>query len=152
MLTNRVRSQWTERPKVTLKCDPLLGVTQQHMREECDINRIVKHFTQTGQLDHVQTRPPQYGNASEMSFHEAMINSVQATQNFEQMDQKIQDHYKNDVSLYLDAISDPSHEDELRELGLIPPLPIKEETKEPEQAHTPPSVPAEQSEVEATKV
>lgn len=118
------------------------SVTQQHFKEECDINRIVKRFADTGILDHVQAATPAYGYASSQSFTEAMQIVAKAQQEFEQLPSKIRAHFKNDPVLFLDAMQDPESRPELEKLGLIAPLEI--ETPEPAPPPDDPAQPISQ--------
>jgi len=47
------------------------GMTRQSFKDECDVNNIVKTFTQTGMINHIPRTQPQYGDAPEIDFFEA---------------------------------------------------------------------------------
>jgi len=47
------------------------SLTRQSFKAECDVNNIVKTFTQTGMINHIPRTQPQYGDAPEMDFFEA---------------------------------------------------------------------------------
>ncbi|AXL15292.1 internal scaffolding protein [Microviridae sp.] len=47
------------------------SLTKQGFAESCDRNAIIERFTQTGQLPHVNTGAPQYGEAPDMGSFEA---------------------------------------------------------------------------------
>lgn len=46
-------------------------LTRDSFAEECDINRIVDQYARTGMVNHLPRVEPQYGEAPDMSFHEA---------------------------------------------------------------------------------
>lgn len=66
------------KPRKTVKKRPFAqdftgveSLTHQSFKDECDVNNVIKRFTRTGQLTHVNQRPAQYGDAPEQSFFEA---------------------------------------------------------------------------------
>lgn len=109
------------RKRVQLECDHTKGQTQQHFKDEVNINNIVKRFEQTGLLEHTNNAQPQYGEATGQTFTEAMFMVREAEENFMQLPSEIRREFGNDVSTYLDAIGDPSKMPMLAELGLIDP-------------------------------
>ncbi len=99
------------------------GKTKQSFKDECDVNRIVSRFAETGLITHAHGREPQYGFASAQSFTEAAYIVAESNQIFEALPSETRAHFKNSVIDYLDAVEDPERQAELAELGLIPPLP-----------------------------
>jgi len=49
------------------------SLTRQSFKDECDVNQIVKRYTETGMINHIPRTPPQYGDAPEGDFLEAAI-------------------------------------------------------------------------------
>jgi len=49
------------------------SLTRQSFRDECDVNQIVKRYTETGMINHIPRTTPQYGDAPEGDFLEAAI-------------------------------------------------------------------------------
>lgn len=45
---------------------PVDSLTQQHFKQECDVNYIVKRYVQTGELEHVSENPPHYGDVADL--------------------------------------------------------------------------------------
>lgn len=118
----RVRNEYSPRLRVTLDCkEP--GKTQQHFKDECDINRIVSHFQETGQINHLRASQPEYGFASSQSFTEAMYIVAQAEQEFAALPSAIRSHFSNNPAEFLDAAHDETRRPEFVELGLLEPLP-----------------------------
>lgn len=105
------------RQSISFKNEP--NITQQHMKAECDVNQIVKRFTDTGIITHVSDRAPQYGVATGQSFTEAMYAVKAVEEEFNRLPAEIRSHFKNDPSLYLDAASDPAEQQFLQDSGLI---------------------------------
>ncbi len=106
-----------ERRKVTLKCtgDP---ITQQHMKDSCDVNLIVKRYTTPEEFEKMNFGQ-EYGYAPSESFTQAMQLVAETEQTFAQFPSAIRKHFQNKASNYLDASQDPSRIDEFLELGLI---------------------------------
>lgn len=48
------------------------SLTRGSFKDECDVNNIVRRYAQTGMVNHVPRGTPQYGDAPEMDFAEAM--------------------------------------------------------------------------------
>jgi len=59
------------RPHAKVFTQPSL--TKQSFRDECDVNLIVKRYTETGMINHIPRTNPQYGDAPEGDFLEAAI-------------------------------------------------------------------------------
>ena len=49
------------------------SLTRQSFKDECDVNQIVKRYTETGMINHIPRSTPQYGDAPEGDFLEAAI-------------------------------------------------------------------------------
>jgi len=49
------------------------SLTRQSFKDECDVNQIVKRYTETGMVNHIPRTTPQYGDAPEGDFLEAAI-------------------------------------------------------------------------------
>lgn len=99
------------------------GLTQQHFKKECDINRIVKRFTDTGVVEHVARHPGRYANVPAQSFTDAMFLVASMRSEFEGLPSKIRSHFDNDVAKFLEATQDPDRQSELVEIGLYEPQP-----------------------------
>ncbi len=108
------------RRKITIKCDPELGKTQQHYKDECDINTIIRKYNDTGLLPMNMAGPPQYGYATSQTFTEALQTVALSTQEFMKLPSEIRTEFNNNPAEFLDALHDPSRRDELVKLGLIP--------------------------------
>lgn len=63
-------SATSHRPHSITFTEPTL--TRPSFKAECDVNNIVRRYAQTGMVNHVPRLSPQWGDAPEMDFHEAM--------------------------------------------------------------------------------
>lgn len=117
--------------------------TQQHFKDESDINNIVNRFKDTEIIDHLNSTPLNYGDASAQTFTEAMFTVTQATEEFMQLPSDVRKHFKNDVALFLDASTDPEQKAFFQEHGMLPADPDPSADKPPvEPVETPaPAVP-----------
>lgn len=114
--------------------DPSL--TKQEFTAECDINNIMRRFTQSGYDPStlpLTTRKPQYGDFSNMpqSYHEA-LNYVKDTERaFMTLDADLRARFENDPQQFLDFVSNPDNAEELVKLGLATAPNIEAQTLSP---------------------
>lgn len=119
-----------DRRKVTAPVhDPEIhgpSMVQQHFKEECDINRIILKFTETGFVSHQMPGLPTFGEAPATTFTEAMFIVSEAQETFNGLPAEIRDHFGNDPQAFLDAFNDESQKETLIELGLLESRPPPE--------------------------
>ena len=120
------------------------GRTVQTEKQSCDINLIVRDFTRTGFVNFVNRTPPQFGDAPNIDFHEAMNTIKQAEEDFGLLPAKIRKEFNNDPATFIDFMSNQDNLERARELGLAepayaPPAP----PASPQEAPTEPKVPTE---------
>lgn len=126
------------------------GRTQQHFKDECDVNRIVKRFSETGIAEHLANGNPQFAFCSSQSFTEAQFIVADMKSHFERLPSKTRAHFGNDPANFLEAHDDPERRQELFELGLAeaPPEPEPDPVEAPDP---PPAEPAPQATKSAEK-
>lgn len=101
-----------------LKC-PEQTLTQQHQKDEADINTIVRKFGLTGQLPQ-DLRVPQYGDFTGISDYQTALNAVmQANESFLQLPAKIREKFHNDPEQFVNFCLDEKNRKEAEELGLV---------------------------------
>lgn len=61
----------TTKRKHAIYFEPDSSLTHQSFKDECDVNNIVRAYTQTGMINHLPRTEPQYGDAPEIDFFEA---------------------------------------------------------------------------------
>lgn len=104
----------------------LPSMTKQSFKEECDINNIIKSFSQTGMITHISERAAQgqyLDLPDSVDFQDALSLVDQARTAFMSLPSKIRDRFDSDPEQFLAFIHDPKNEAEARELGLLNPLP-----------------------------
>jgi len=110
---------------VIINDDPSL--TQQHFKEECDVNNIINKFIKTGVMP-LGTRKPQYGDFSAVpDYQQAQDQLNQAKDAFSQMPSAIRKRFNNDPAELIKFVLDPKNREEAIKIGLIDtPEPKKE--------------------------
>lgn len=117
-----IRSRYS--PRVRVQFDFLEpSRTQQHFKDECDIDRILKKYSQTGFLVDplAPRRDPLFGDFSEsMSFMEAQTRIARVREAFDSLPSQIRDRFANDPYRLLAWCEDPDNAEEAVKLGLLP--------------------------------
>lgn len=119
----RVRGLWDER--VAKEYNVGVGEAKQSMKEECDINNIMRKYVKTGIVNHVAERSGEYGVAHSMSYLECMEVVRKANEMFAAVPAKIRKKFNNDPAAFVEFVSNKDNVDEMRKLGLARPVPGK---------------------------
>jgi len=94
-------------------------LAQQHAKDECDINTIVRRFGLTGELPS-NVRAPQYGDFTMATdYHTAMNAVIAANESFMQLPADIRTRFNNDAGAFVDFCSDENNRAEAEKLGLV---------------------------------
>lgn len=121
------------------------SMTQQHFRDEADINTIMSRYERTGMLvDPMQMRQvkPLFDDFSNIpDYQEAQNAIIEAEMLFDNLPSSIRKRFGNDPSQLLDFMSDPDNYDEAVKLGIVAKNP--EESSEPQPPA--PSVPVKET-------
>lgn len=108
-------SQMHARP--TLACGPTL--TQGEFKDECDINQIMRRYTQTGRLP-ITPVMAAYGDFSETGDYQTMLQQVlDAQAAFGELPSNIRERFNHDPGRLLMFLNDPMNLDEAVKLGLV---------------------------------
>ncbi|UDN67627.1 internal scaffolding protein [robinz microvirus RP_77] len=106
------------------KGKPYPSMTKQEFKDECDINNIIKAYSQSGQLNHIAANAAD-GRYEELpDNHELQdaINLVQAAEaTFMSLPAKLRDRFGNDPLRFVDFTSNPENLSEMHTLGLLRP-------------------------------
>lgn len=122
--------------------------TQQHGKQEADINTIVDRFLKTGLLPNVPV-PPTYQNFGEVFDFQSAMNTIKAaTDSFMALPANIRARFDNNPAKfvgYVDHCLETGDLDPLREMGLALPRTPPDLPKEgaPPKADTPAETPKE---------
>lgn len=106
---------------VVRRWDPTHLRTKQEMKDECDINLILKRFQKTRMVSHLAKGVPQFGDVSEVTdFRSAVERVGQAQRFFEGLPSNVRKEFGNDPVAFVDAFSDEASRPRLEALGLVP--------------------------------
>lgn len=125
------------------------SLTQQHFKDEADINNIMARYQKTGVLvDPLTqtTRKPMFDDFSELGdFRDHQQAVIDAQEMFMELPSRLRARFANDPAELLQWLSDPANKEEAIELGLFskPPAESPEMPLEPS-----PSVPVEKAETD----
>lgn len=98
------------------------GRTQQHFRDQCNINTIVDRAKKSGMVTHVNGKTPQYLDVSnQQSYHQAMDIVLRAEYYFNSLPAKIRERFLNDPEQLLNFIQNNENYEEAVRLGLVEP-------------------------------
>lgn len=94
------------------------SLTKQAMKDECDVNMILKRFTKTGMLTHIAKGQPIYADVSDVGSYREAVDRVRAAEDFfMRLPSKVRAYFDNSVERYLDEAGTLSPE-ELKNLGI----------------------------------
>lgn len=112
--------------------------TKQSMKDESDINMIMKKFIKTGVIDHSAKFGAEYGYATGLDFTTSMNIIAKGSSMFAELPAEVRARFNGDPAYFLDFVQDPANGDEMRKLGLREPeapgagLPASEAPEPPE--------------------
>lgn len=100
------------------------SMTKQEFVRECDINNIVKLYSQSGQITHISANAA--SGAFEdlpdpIDFQESIHIIMDAEKAFMALPAHVRDRFHQEPSQFLAFMADPANEKEARELGLLKP-------------------------------
>lgn len=116
------------------------SMTKQSFMAECDINNIIKAFSTTGQIAHINEKAAQgaYIDLPDaMEFQEALHLSMAAQASFDTLPSGIRARFENDPAQFLEFMADPRNGPEMVKLGLATERAQAPSTSENAQSPTP---------------
>lgn len=94
--------------------------TKQSMKEECDINGIMRRFERTGLITHNAQRESYFADVSEVPDFAAAVDVVRkAEEMFLSLPAKLRLQFDNDPAKYVNFCSDAANLEKMQELGLV---------------------------------
>lgn len=96
------------------------SMTEQHFKDECDINTIIAKYRQTGVMP-AGNRQPLFGDFAEFptDLQSSMKMYDEAQYRFLQLPSEIRKEFDNDPSKLLSWLQNPANHDKAVEYGLI---------------------------------
>jgi len=101
-----------------LRCEDATR-TQQHFKDETDINNILRQFNITGLLPQ-KTISPRYGDFTGISDYHGALNQVIAAENeFMTLPAYLRARFDNNPQELIEFLNNPENKDEAIKLGLV---------------------------------
>lgn len=101
----------------------LPSMTQQHFKDECDINNIIARYEATGLLtDPLQSsgRMYEFGDYSSVKDYQDSLNTIiEARAMFDDLPARVRERFNYDPSQLLFFLADETNRDEAVRLGLV---------------------------------
>ena len=95
------------------------SLAQQHFKDECDINNILRQFNITGLLPEA-TLSPRYGDFSGITdYHTALNQVIAAEDEFMSLPATLRARFDNDPARLIDFLDNPENKNEAIKLGLV---------------------------------
>jgi len=116
-------SAYGNKKRVSIRFPEDSPYTKQSHRDECDVNKIMARYLATGEIPNINEAAPQYLDATGFDYQEAMEYIAGAKSLFGELPAIVRERFKNDPGLFLDFVQDEKNAPEMREMGLMSPLP-----------------------------
>lgn len=110
------------------KVNPITGeisfppsMTKQSFKDECDINNIIKSYSVTGQLTHINAKAAQgaYQDLPDEVDFQTSLNVIKAaTESFATLPSHVRARFNNDPAQFLAFMEDANNVDEMVKMGL----------------------------------
>ena len=108
-------------------------LTQQHFKDECDINNILRQFNVTGILPEAPLSP-RYGDFTGISdYHSALNQVIAAEDEFMALPAQIRSRFDNDPAKLIDFLEKSENKDEAIKLRLVNPEVLPQVVEEPQE-------------------
>lgn len=102
----------------SVSCEGSPSRTQQHFRDECDINVMIQRFQRTGIPDAPPVPPGIQDFTRAHDFRSAMQVILDARSAFDALPSKVRERFMNDPHRYLEFVNDPDSAEEAIRLGI----------------------------------
>ncbi|AXL15187.1 internal scaffolding protein [Microviridae sp.] len=113
------------------------SLAQQHFKDECDINNILRQFNITGQLP-TNTLSPRYGDFTGVVDYQSALNAViEAEDGFMTLPAETRAMFGNDPEQLINFLADEGNRAEAEKLGLVDPKPVVSDPVEITEAQLP---------------
>lgn len=111
------------RERLAKSYDPEEGRTKQQFRDEVNINTIMKRYRHSGIIPETRSEPGHYGDFSNIAGYDEAIEAVNnANAAFAELPSDVRTRFGNDPQELMNFMAEDGHEEEARELGILPPL------------------------------
>ena len=108
-------------------------LAQQHFKDECDINNILRQFNVTGLLPETPLSP-RYGDFTGIGdYHTALNRVIAAEHEFMALPAQIRSRFDNDPAKLIDFLENQENKDEAIKLGLVNPVELPQVVEVPQE-------------------
>jgi phage internal scaffolding protein len=108
-------------------------LTQQHFKDETDINNILRQFNITGLLPE-SPLSPRYGDFTGISDYQTALNQVIAAEDeFMALPAQIRSRFDNDPAKLIEFIGNSDNKDEAIKLGLVNSVELPQVVEVPQE-------------------
>ena len=111
-----------------IKFDQNDGRTQQHQKDECDINLIIKRHTPEQIALMATQNEGQYGDATSVDYHAAQNIIANANTMFNDLPSELRKQFDNDPALFLDFTSNEENYPEMVKMGIMEQPDVQDRT------------------------
>lgn len=131
------------RNRVAIMFDPDEQITEQHHKDEVNINNIIKRHGLDMIAKTASVIQMQFDENPNNDFTEVMTMMVKAKDSFESLPSKIRKEFDNDPAKFVDFVRNPDNAEQMYDLGLAErpqePKPIEVVVTNPPPAEAPPA-------------
>lgn len=115
-----------------LHCEDVT-LTQQHFKDETDINNILRQFNVTGLLPETPLSP-RYGDFTGISDYQTALNQVIAAESeFMALPANIRSRFDNDPAKLIEFLENSNNKDEAIKLGLVNAVELPQVVEVPQE-------------------
>lgn len=120
----------------------VINLVKQEFKDECDINWLMARMAPEAIMESFRQRQGTYGDFSDViDYMDAKNEVVKAESAFDSLPAKLRKMFDNNVSKFLEYVTDPSNTEEAIQLGLL----VKEVSEVTEAVSVPPVTSSESS-------
>lgn len=113
---------------------------KQSMADECNINNIMAKYKLSGMVDHVNQHQGSYGDfTGSQTYSESLQQIINAQEAFDSLPATVRKQFQNNPAAFLEFAENPENENEMRTMGLLPPLSPSKADKKEEDVQSPPN-------------
>lgn len=117
--TNETMRNICKRPGKVDMDGKIVYLTEQHHKDACDVNKIIRKYDKNGLITHVSRFEAQYGDVTGADFQTFQNIIAGATSKFNELPSEIRKKFRNSPQALLAFMDDPANREEAIKLGLI---------------------------------
>ena len=95
--------------------------TKQNLKDNADINKIIKRYNKTGVLPNLNNLEAVYGEITSQDLQEALDKVDKSYEAFNEVPADIRAKFDNDAGKFIDFATNPQNIERMREWKLAPP-------------------------------